>query len=75
MNRVQRRLTALAVGLVIIISVNHVQAAATNISAAQRASAIRTCSVLSSYKPPEHISTTIPYYTYSACMTKRHQKL
>jgi hypothetical protein len=75
MNRVQRRLTALAVGLAIIISVNHVQAAATNISAAQRGSAIRTCSVLSSYKPPEHISTTIPYYTYSACMTKRHQKL
>jgi hypothetical protein len=75
MNRVHRRLAALAVGLAIIISVDHVQAAATNISAAQRASAIRTCSVLSSYKPPEHISTTIPYYTYSACMTKRRQKL
>jgi hypothetical protein len=74
MNKVQRRLTVLTIGLAVICP-NYAQAAATNISAAQRASAIRTCSLLSSYKPPEHISTIIPYHTYSACMTKRGQKL
>jgi hypothetical protein len=73
-NKIQRQLTGFALGLAVITSPNYAQAAATKISAA-RAAAIRTCSALSSYKPPEHISTNIPYFTYSACMTKRGQKL
>jgi hypothetical protein len=74
MNKIQRRLTVLAFGLAVVTSANYAQAAGTKTSAT-RASPLRTCSVLSSYKPPEHISTIIPYHTYSECMTKHGQKL
>jgi hypothetical protein len=75
MSKVYRRLTVFAISLAVIASAYHAQAAGTKKTSAVRASALRTCSVLSSYEPPEHISTTIPYHTYSACMTKRGQSL
>ena len=74
MKKVYRGVSVLAFGFAVIASPSYAQKAINKTNAA-RSSALRTCSVLSSYKPPEHISTNIPYFTYSACMIKRGQEL
>jgi hypothetical protein len=74
MCKIYKRPAVLTIGLAVIPLPNYAQATSSKMSA-PRATAIRTCSALSSYKPPEHISTTIPWYTYATCMTRRRQKL
>ena len=67
------RLLALGLAFIAFASSNYARAAGNKVSAV-RAAAIYKCSVLAFKSAKEYNSSSIPWYTYTTCMTEHGQR-